>query len=121
MLLKGEDKHIWSRSLTNEFGRLAQGIGKDRPHTQQIKGTDTIAFIHRSQIPTAAKVTYANFITDIRPHKKETHRVRMTVGGDKLDYHADPSAPAVGLLDTKIHLNTTIKLKSKLLLLVSLN
>ena len=45
---------------------------------------------------------------DIKPHKKEKHRIRLTVGGDRLDYHADPSAPAVGLLDTKIHLNSTI-------------
>ena len=28
--------------------------------------------------------------------------------GDRLEYHADPSAPVVGLLDTKIHLNNTI-------------
>ena len=32
----------------------------------------------------------------------------MTVGGDRLEYHDDPSAPAVGLLDTKIHLNSVI-------------
>ena len=76
MLLKVNDSQTWNRSLTNEFGRLAQGIGKDRPHAQKIKGTDTIAFVHRSQIPTSAKITYANFITDIISHKKETHKVR---------------------------------------------
>ena len=40
--------------------------------------------------------------------KAESHRTRLTVGGDKLDYPADPSAPAVGLLDKKIHLNSVI-------------
>ena len=32
----------------------------------------------------------------------------MIVGAVKLDYHANPSAPAVRLLDTMIHLNSTI-------------
>lgn len=34
--------------------------------------------------------------------------MRLTVGGNRLEYHADPSAPAVGMLDTKIHLNSVI-------------
>ena len=28
--------------------------------------------------------------------------------GDRLEYHTDPSVPSVGLVDTKIHLNSTI-------------
>ena len=42
------------------------------------------------------------------PSQKEKHRKRVTAGGDRLDYHADPSAPAVGILDTKLHLNSVI-------------
>ena len=45
---------------------------------------------------------------DIKPQKTESHRTRLTVVGDRLYYHADPSAPAVGILDTKIHLNSLI-------------
>ena len=74
MLLSGSDSVTWTKSLTNKLGRLAQGIGKDCPVAQQIKGTDNIVFVKRSQIPTTAKITYANFITDIRPQKKETHK-----------------------------------------------
>ena len=48
------------------------------------------------------------FLRDIKPHKKGKHRVRLTVGGNILKYHAEPSAPAVGILDTKIHLNSVI-------------
>ena len=32
----------------------------------------------------------------------------MTVGGDKLDAHQDVRSPAVGITDTKIHINSTI-------------
>ena len=32
----------------------------------------------------------------------------MTAGGDRLDYPDDPSSPAVSILNTKIHINSTI-------------
>jgi len=32
----------------------------------------------------------------------------MTTGVDRLDYPEDPSSPAVSILDTKIHINSTI-------------
>ena len=107
-LLSGQDSDIWKTSLSNEFGRLAQGVGKHRPTKDYVKGTNTIFFIPRNQVPADAKVTYANLICDLRPLKSETHRVRMTAGGDKLIYDGDPSSPAVSLLKTKIFLNSVI-------------
>ena len=38
-------KGVWSRSSANEFGRLAQGVGG------RIKGTNTITFIPKSDVP----------------------------------------------------------------------
>ncbi len=38
-------KEVWNRSAADEFGRLAQGIGG------RIKGTDTMRFIHKREIP----------------------------------------------------------------------
>ena len=43
-LLVGKDSHIWNSSLRNEFGRLAQGIGKQRPAEQYVNSTNTIYF-----------------------------------------------------------------------------
>ena len=54
------------------------------------------------------KITYANFVCDIKLSKNETHRVRLTVRGDKLAYDGDPSSPAIRLLNLKIHLNSVI-------------
>ena len=45
---------------------------------------------------------------NIKIQKAESHRTRLTVVGEKLDYPAYPSAPAVGLLYTKIHMNSVI-------------
>jgi hypothetical protein len=55
-------KQIWTRSAADEFGRLAQGIGG------RIKGTDTIRFIHKREIPTdrLKDVTYSNFFFNVR-------------------------------------------------------
>jgi hypothetical protein len=101
-LLSGTNGKIWDTSLANEFGRLAQGNG------DALAGTDTIDFIHRSDVPTDKKVTYGNFICDYRPLKSEPYRVRLTVGGDKLPYAEDAGSPAASLLETKLLLNSTI-------------
>ena len=108
-LLLGPDANTWSTGLANEWGRLLpHGIGRDRPQSDKIKGTGTVFFIKKSQVPLDRQVTYANFVCTVRPQKTETHRVRMTAGGDRLDYPGDPSSPTVSMLDAKIHINSTI-------------
>ena len=107
--LKGDDGKLWERSTANEFGRLfANGVGHSRPSAERIEGTGTLFPIRKNAIPKGRNITYANFICAIRPQKAETHRVRLTFGGDKLDFPGDPSSPAVSLLTTKIHINSTI-------------
>ena len=64
-------------------------------------------------MPSDRIVTYANMVCDYRPHKEETYRVRLTVGGDRLTYNDDVSSPAASLLETKLLLNSTISDVSK--------
>ena len=101
-LLKGNDKFIWFRSLSNEFGRLAQGNGFN------IKGTDTIDFISPQDVPPDHPVTYASFVCDYRPLKEEKYRVRLVVGGDKLHYSDDAGSPTATLIETKLLINSVI-------------
>ena len=89
-------------SQSNEFGRLAQG------NYNGVKHTNTIDFIYKSQIPALAKVTYASIVCDFRPLKDEKWRTRIVVGGDKLVYADDVSAPTSSILETKIFLNSVI-------------
>ena len=84
-LIQGPDKYIWLKALANDFGRLAQGV-KGRMPT----GNSTIFFIHPSEIPTYKKVTYGRLVVDIRPLKEEKYRVRIKVGGNKLDFVVMP-------------------------------
>lgn len=96
-------KTVWLRGLDNELGRLAQGFAPNN-----IRGTNTVSFIDKHKIPVGKKITYVNFVCDLRPLKKEMYRVRMTVGGDKLDYPHDTASPTAALLDTKLIINSTI-------------
>jgi hypothetical protein len=53
-------------------------------------------------------VTYGRLVSSIRPTKSETHHVRVTIGGDKLDYPGVTSTQCASLTTTKCHLNSTI-------------
>ena len=74
-LLQGESSAIWSQALSNEWDRLADGKLK------KVKPSHTIQFVPQNEIPRDRKVTYGNFVCDIRPLKKEPYRVRLIVGG----------------------------------------
>jgi hypothetical protein len=108
-LLCGLDATIWEHGLANEWGRLlSHGLGLDRSPKDRITSTGTVFFIAKSHVPPKGKVTYATFVCNIRPQKTETHRVQMTAGGDKLDYPGDASSPTVSMMDSKLHINSTI-------------
>ena len=99
-LLRGPDATMWSRSHANKWGRLLEfGIGQNCPASERIAGTGTIFFVKKTDVPANRHVSYANYVCNIRPQKTETHRVRMTAGGDRLDYPGDASSPAVSILD----------------------
>jgi hypothetical protein len=95
---------VWNTSSANEFGRLAQGIGN------RVKGTDTIFFMHKHQVPRERikDVTYVKFVCELKPNKKEIHRTRMAVGGDKINYPDDVGTPTADLLLVKTHANSVI-------------
>jgi hypothetical protein len=102
-LLRGPDSLIWSKSLTNEWGRCTQGLSKSRAVNDRINGNNTMFFIFPNQVPHGRKVTYAQFVCTMRPGKAEPWRIRMTVGGNLLDAYQDVRSPAISLLDAKIH------------------
>ena len=105
-LLHGPHSTTWNDAVTNELGRLAQGI-------YNTKGNNVIAFIIKSNVPSDRIVTYANMVCDYIPHRQEKYRVRLTVGGDRLTYNDDVSSPTASLLETKLLLNSTISDASK--------
>ena len=57
-LIKSNDKHLWAQGMCNELGRLSQGFGN-------VKGNNTLYFIHKSQVPRNKKVTCARIVCSI--------------------------------------------------------
>ena len=78
-LLNGPDGKIWTQALSNEIGRLT------KENDAGVSWTNTMVLIHKFEVPTSKKVTYCSFVCDQRPYKKEPNRIRLVVGGDKLD------------------------------------
>ena len=101
-MLKSSENSKWTRALSNEFGRLANG------NVHGVKCTNTIEFIKKSDVPANKKVTYATFVCSHKPLKEEQWRVRCVAGGDKLPYPGDASSPAASMIDTKLIINSTI-------------
>jgi hypothetical protein len=95
-------RDIWTRSYANELGRLAQGVG------DRIQGTNTIFFIRKDQVPKGRTCTYGRICVDVRPHKEEKERTRLTVGGNLIHYPGDVSTKTAGLTTAKLLFNSTI-------------
>jgi hypothetical protein len=92
---------LWTQGFGNECGRLFQGI-------QDIPGTDTCFFIKLRNIPKDRKITYGKIVCDYKPHKQEKECVRLTVGGDRLDYSGDVATSATDITTFKILINITL-------------
>ena len=96
-------KKIWSRSMSNEIGRLAQGNNK-------VKGTNTMFFITYDDIPFDRRkdITYARIVVDFRPQKNEKERTRITVGGNLIHYPGNVSTKTAETTTAKILFNSVI-------------
>eukprot|EP00970_Alexandrium_tamarense_P007123 scaffold1237_cov194-Alexandrium_tamarense.AAC.1 len=96
-------KRIWSTSFANELGRLTQGI-------RDIPGTNTMFYIHKSEIPEDRRkdITYGKIVVVVRPQKKEQERTRLTVGGNLIDYPWEVATPTADLTTAKLLFNSVI-------------
>jgi hypothetical protein len=92
---------LWKRGFGNKFGRLFQGI-------RDIPGTDTCFFIKLTNILKYRQITYGKIVCDYKPHKKEKERVRLTMGGDRLDYSGDVATSTADITTFKILINSTL-------------
>jgi hypothetical protein len=81
---------------------LAQGVGG------RIEGSNTIFFTPRNAVPRGKFITYGRSVVDIRPNKTETHRVRLTVDGNLIQYPGDVSTRSEDLTTLKCLWNSTL-------------
>jgi len=104
LMKKPQYKQIWGHAYGNEVGRLAQGM------PGRVKGTDTITFIPKHQIPQDRwkDITYTRVCCNLRPEKEDPYRVRITLGGDRINYPGDCGTPTADLITVKLLLNSVI-------------
>ena len=95
---------VWKKAMAKELGRLAQGFG-------DTEGTDTIRFLTHDEIrciPADRTITYARIVVDYRPQKDDPNRVRITAGGNLIDYPYELTTRTADLTTTKIMWNSVI-------------
>jgi hypothetical protein len=66
-------------------------------------------------------VTYGSFVVDIKDHKEEKERTRLTVGGDQLEYPGDKSTRTAGLTTANILINSVISTLGAKFLVIDIN
>ena len=83
-----------------EFGNLAQG--DDLTGTE---GTDSVFVMSHQDIktiPLDRVVTYARIVVKFRPQKKDPNRVRITAGGNLIEYPGELTTRTADLTTSKI-------------------
>ena len=99
-------KEVWTTSLGKEFGNIAQGDKKTGE-----KGTDCVFVMTPEQvqhIPKDRVVTYARIVVDYRPQKKDPNRVRITAGGNLINYPGELTTRTADLTTSKILWNSVL-------------
>jgi hypothetical protein len=91
----------YKKGLGDELDRLCQGI-------RDIQGTHTCFFVELNNIPNDSKITYGKLVCDYKPNKAEKERVRITVGGNRLDYTGDVANSMTDITTFKILINSTV-------------
>jgi hypothetical protein len=98
---------MWQTAFGKDFGGMVQGCNK----TGQ-KGTKAMFVMAHDEIrhALAAKnfFTYANPVVDYRLQKDDPHRIRITAGGNLIDYDGNTSVRTADLDTAKLNWNSVI-------------
>jgi hypothetical protein len=98
---------VWQTAFGKDFGGMAQGCNK----TGQ-KGTNVMSVMTHDEITHALAskkfFTYANPVVDYRPQKDDPHRIRITAGGNLINYKGNASVWTADINTAKIHWNSVI-------------
>ena len=76
-------------------------------------GTNTIFFIPKDKVSVCRTVTYGRIGAEIRPKKDETHRTRLTVGGNLINFPGDVTTLVADLIMVKLIFNSVLSTKNE--------
>jgi hypothetical protein len=100
-------KDLWVPAMSKELHRLAQG----KPGIT--KATNTIFFLSHDEICHILKdqtATYAHIVINHRPQKDDPNHVRITVGGNLINYPFELTMCTTDMVSSKLLWNSTISM-----------
>jgi hypothetical protein len=71
-------------------------------------------------IPHDRKITYSKIVCDYKPHKKEKEPVRLTVGGNILDYSGNVATSTADITTFKILINSTLSTEDAAIMMMDI-
>jgi hypothetical protein len=98
-------KDLWVPAMSKELHRLAQG----KPGIT--KATNTIFFLPHDEIQNIPKdqtVMYACIVIDHRPQKEDPNCIRITLGGNRINYPFELTMRTTDMVSSKLLWNSTI-------------
>ena len=102
---------IWQTAFGKDFGGMCQGdnkTGQKGTNAMFVMTHDDIAIAYRNK-----KVfTYGNPVVDYRPQKEDPNRIRITAGGNLINYADDLSVRTADINTAKLHWNSVISTKN---------
>jgi len=104
-----ELREVWMKAMCKELGNIAQGYSDGECINE--KGTNTVRFLTHEEIkaiPKDRKITYARIVVDYCEQKDDPNRVRITVGGNLIDYPGELTTRTADLTTTKLMWNSVI-------------
>ena len=100
---------VWLKAMCKELGNISQGYSDGDKINE--KGTNTVRFLTHEEIKAIPKdrvITYARIVVDYRLQKDDPNRVRITVGGNLIDYPGELTTRTADLTTTKLMWNSVI-------------
>jgi len=97
---------IWQTAFGKDFGGMAQGDNK----TGQ-KGTNAIFVMTHAEIlliPADCTITYVRVVIDFRLQKADPHRIRITAGGNLINYPGELTTQTADLTTSKLMRNSVL-------------
>jgi hypothetical protein len=103
-------KDLRLKAMRKELHCLAQGC------PGITKGTNTIFFLLHADICTISSnrtITYTRIVINHHPQKEDPNHVRITVGGNLIDYLFELTTCTANMVSSKILWNSVIRTKGR--------
>ncbi len=97
---------IWMMAFRKDFGGMSQGNNKAGQ-----KGTNAIFAMSPSDIPLISKdriITYARVVVNRRPQKEDPNFIRITAGGNLINYPGELTGRTADITTAKLYWNSVL-------------